>query len=80
MDNPNSRTKGTLIIKGLLRNPVLQVALKLLKEGNGRFVGGTAVANRISPEVRKNMDTGSKWFYKGFARNFGIESLDKFRT
>eukprot|EP00439_Symbiodinium_sp_Y106_P073921 s65_g14.t1 len=27
-----------------------EVALKLLKEGNGRFVGGTAVANRISPE------------------------------
>ena len=37
---------------------LLQVAIKLLKEGNGRFVGGTAVANRISPEVRKNMDTG----------------------
>ncbi|CAE7419091.1 mtcA2, partial [Symbiodinium pilosum] len=33
------------------------VALKLLKEGNGRFVGGTAVANRISPEVRKSMDS-----------------------
>lgn len=33
-----------------------EVAIKLLKEGNGRFVGGTAVANRISPEVRKNMD------------------------
>ncbi|OLQ03550.1 Carbonic anhydrase 2 [Symbiodinium microadriaticum] len=32
-----------------------EVAIKLLKEGNGRFVGGTAVANRISPEVRKNM-------------------------
>ncbi|CAE7552981.1 mtcA2 [Symbiodinium natans] len=37
--------------------PPAEVALKLLQEGNGRFVGGTAVANRISPEVRKNMDT-----------------------